>query len=312
MVTRLRALLALGVVGMLGMSVAGCGRGVAPGAAGSASPPTATGSATWGRAPGSGELVGVGTVLDRGTGPQLCLGGVAESYPPQCAGPPLLGWDWTTAPARQSANGVTWGEYAVTGTWDGTAFTLTRPPVDLPRYAGPLPTPLGGAGSLATPCPAPSGGWRPLDPARTTQTTLGAALAAAAGLPGYAGAWVDQSVNPADPATSPELMNDPAQLVLNVRVAGDLAGAEAALRVVWGGALCVSAGRHTAVEAQRIVDELSAQSEQLGLLEAIGPAGTSDVVQIRVIHDDGGLQAELDRRYGAALVRVVSALEPVR
>ena len=30
---------------------------------------------------------GLVTVLDPGTGPQLCLGAIAESYPPQCSGP---------------------------------------------------------------------------------------------------------------------------------------------------------------------------------------------------------------------------------
>jgi hypothetical protein len=37
----------------------------------------------------------VATVLQEGDGPpELCLGGVAESFPPQCGGPEIAGWDW--------------------------------------------------------------------------------------------------------------------------------------------------------------------------------------------------------------------------
>lgn len=58
-----------------------------------------------------------------GEEPQLCLGAIAESYPPQCGGPEIAGWDWDTVDGEESASGVTWGAYAVTGTWDGTVFT---------------------------------------------------------------------------------------------------------------------------------------------------------------------------------------------
>src|SRR5690242_3299087 len=37
---------------------------------------------------------GLVTVLDPGTGPELCLGPVAESYPPQCSGPKIEGFEW--------------------------------------------------------------------------------------------------------------------------------------------------------------------------------------------------------------------------
>jgi hypothetical protein len=86
-------------------------------------------------APASGELVGQGTVLQKGDEPaQLCLGAVAESYPPQCSGPVIDGWDWSAVEQSESASGVTWGTYAVFGTWDGTLFTSTRPPVPLSLY----------------------------------------------------------------------------------------------------------------------------------------------------------------------------------
>ncbi|TXK19797.1 hypothetical protein [Homoserinibacter sp. GY 40078] len=70
-----------------------------------------------------GTVIGQGTVLQvDGEDPMLCLGAVAESYPPQCSGPAITGWDWDAASGQESASGVTWGTYAVTGTWDGTTF----------------------------------------------------------------------------------------------------------------------------------------------------------------------------------------------
>lgn len=83
----------------------------------------------------SSELVGQGTVLQMDGGPpRLCLGPVAESYPPQCTGPVIHGWDWSTAEQSENASGVRWGTYAVFGTWDGTAFTSTRQPIPLSLY----------------------------------------------------------------------------------------------------------------------------------------------------------------------------------
>ncbi len=89
----------------------------------------------------------IATVMDTGKGPELCLGPVAESYPPQCGGPALLGWDWADHAGTFDQQGdVRWGTYAVTGTWDGTAFSVTEaipgalydPPAQTPA---PTPTP---------------------------------------------------------------------------------------------------------------------------------------------------------------------------
>ena len=82
------------------------------------------------------ELVGQGTVLQVGDAePQLCLGPIMESFPPQCSGPTILGWDWSLAQYSETASEVTWGTYAVFGTWDDTAFTQTQPPVPLSLYS---------------------------------------------------------------------------------------------------------------------------------------------------------------------------------
>lgn len=108
--------------------LAGCGAVTSPGGSPASGSPR----------PASDELIGQGTVLSTGDGPaMLCLGPVMESYPPQCSGPEIVGWDWTQADASESANGVTWGTYAVQGRWDGTTFTVTRPPTPLALYDPP-------------------------------------------------------------------------------------------------------------------------------------------------------------------------------
>jgi hypothetical protein len=82
------------------------------------------------------------TVMDTGT-PELCLGPVAESYPPQCGGPTLTGWSWAEHRGTYDEQGSTrWGTYLVTGTWDGTSMTATEAvPGALYDPAVPTPSP---------------------------------------------------------------------------------------------------------------------------------------------------------------------------
>ncbi|HEY9309976.1 MAG TPA: hypothetical protein VIP82_19420 [Microbacterium sp.] len=101
-----------------------------------------------------GEVAATGTVLDAAGDVQLCLGPVAESYPPQCTGIPLEGWSWDGVEGAESSGDVTWGAYAVRGTYDGTSFTVTQAPILLALY-DPIRSedPTGGkpgAGSEAT------------------------------------------------------------------------------------------------------------------------------------------------------------------
>jgi hypothetical protein len=102
----------------------GDGGDVVPGGAGSPQPIAAP-----------GEVVGQGTVLQiDGEDAQFCIGGVMESYPPQCSGPVIVGWEWPDDGMYESANGVTWGTYALFGTWDGVQLTPTQPPIPLALY----------------------------------------------------------------------------------------------------------------------------------------------------------------------------------
>ena len=90
------------------------------------------------------------TVMDTGD-PVLCLGAVAESYPPQCSGPPIAGWSWKDQQgAFEKSGDIRWGLFSLQGTWDGRTFTVTSSipaalydtgPVEEPPTgdAGPVP-----------------------------------------------------------------------------------------------------------------------------------------------------------------------------
>lgn len=235
-------------------------------------------------------------------GPQLCLGGVAESYPPQCGGPDVVGWDWDDVEGGESAAGTTWGTWEVVGTFDGERFTLTEPPGE-PRDAGAVDV---GAPDFTTPCDEPEGGWAVVRPATATEQGREAAISYAGTRPDHAGTWIDQRSD--DPAVDAGLPpDDPARIILNVRFTGDLERHEAELRQRWGGALCVLGAERSIAELEAIRDELQSELEPLG-------SGVSEVanrveLQLAVVDDD--LRAELDERYGEGVVSVHGRLEPV-
>ncbi len=114
------------------------------------------------------ELVGRGLVMDTGARVEFCLGPVMESWPPQCRGIPLLGWDWTKVEPDGSGNGMRWGDYRLIGRYDGRTFTVTRPPE--PGSTAP-DVPLGRLPGLE--CPPPSGNLAgELDPETAQQACL--------------------------------------------------------------------------------------------------------------------------------------------
>lgn len=109
---------------------------------------------------------------NRDHGPQLCVGVIGTSDPPTCSGPGVASWDWDAAP-HTTFSGTTYGSYVLTGTFDGETFVLTEPAV-VDDGAVARPVPWAGI-DLSTPCPAPPGGWTPVDPARTTHSAYQAA-----------------------------------------------------------------------------------------------------------------------------------------
>ncbi len=179
-------------------------------------------------------------------GPQLCHV-VADSLPPQCGGPDVVGWDWSEVDGEESANGTTWGDYRVVGTWDGDALTLTEPP-----------GPAGGDDEwpdqdLTTPCPTPDGGWPIDDPATATGDGRQAAIDYANRQPDLGAVWLDNEADLAD--VLPGVYE---QAVLNATFTRDLERHEAELRSRYGGPLCVTRAEHSQAELsslQRRVDE---------------------------------------------------------
>jgi hypothetical protein len=238
-------------------------------------------------------------------GPQLCLGGQADSYPPQCGGPDIVGWDWAAVEGAETANGTTWGSFHVVGTYVDGTFTLTEPP-------GPPEPPDSSDPDFSSPCPEPEGGWAVVDPALATEASLQEAQAYASAQPDHAVLWVDRSIDPLSPEERDQraaegIEDELVLVILNVAFTGDLERHEVELRRRWGGALCVSRAEHTAAELRQIQDELA---DTPGLLGS-GSGNVRHRVELTVILDDGTLQAELDDRYGEGVVVVTSALQPV-
>ena len=247
-----------------------------------------------GQAPDDTIYAVMTTVLENAEhGPQLCIGGVQESFPPQCGGPDVVNWDWEEAPAKESANGVTWGTYLVAGTYDGESFTLTAPP-ELPEATTQMQSV-----DFTSPCVEPPGGWSVIDGTKATHDALDATLQAAQVEDDFAGAWIDQRD---DPGT-----NDPTRLVLNLRFTGDLERHEREVRQTWGGALCVTLAERTLAELREIQQEVHDRHQPL----SSSVDEVRNLVEVGVVLDrDGDLQRELDDRYGEGVVEVESVLKP--
>lgn len=246
--------------------------------------------------PPDSEVVGVGTVMDVGQGdPELCLGAIAESFPPQCSGIPISNWDWAPVKDTSESSGTTrWGSYAVTGTYDGETFTVTKEPMSSALYdpAAPAENPF------VTSCPEPEGGWAVVDDDKVSYQDQDAVYAAAAQLSTYAGSFIDQT-------SAAGSADDASGSIVNVLVTEDPEGAEAALRKVWGGPLCVTVSDVTEAELVEIQDDLQ------GLPGLLSSGPQLDKLVVDVVWDDGTLQAWADAAYGEGLVVIRPVLKPV-
>lgn len=233
-------------------------------------------------------------------GPQLCLGGVQQSLPPQCGGPDLVGWDWDEVDDEESVSGVTWGEYSVTGTWDGERLTLTEKPGPPVKEEGPVH-------DFSTPCEAPEEGWQPVDPARTTHEAQDSAVSYAQEQPEFAGAWLDQ-LNPGSERDSPEEnANDPSSIVLNLRFTEELERHETEVRRRWGGALCVTPADHPLSQLRSIQTEVADDIEGV-LVSSVDQV--NGIVEVGVVVATPEMQRSLDDKYGEGLVKLTGALQP--
>lgn len=224
------------------------------------------------------EVAALTTLLQQGEEePQLCLGGVMESYPPQCGGPVVVGLDWDDVADTETASGTTWGTGWVVGTYDDAAavLTLTRPvAAEPPDGVEPPEQPQPELPAL---CDDPDrGGDEGFDASSAEGAEARERLAsAAAALPGYVGLYVSDGAD-----------------AFNVLVQGDAEEAHATLREDWPGWLCVATS-DGATEA----DVLTAQEVLHGalgdrLLGSGGHLGRLDVTV--VLADEGTWQDVLD------------------
>lgn len=131
------ALAAASFIGLLALSACTAGPGDSPAPTSTSAAAGETLSAVQPGLP-DGRVIATGTVLDDGGDVQLCLGAVALSAPPRCSGIPLDGWTWDGVDGSETSGDITWGTYAVSGTYDGDRYTNTDPPIMLALY-DPIP-----------------------------------------------------------------------------------------------------------------------------------------------------------------------------
>jgi hypothetical protein len=293
--------LLLAVLALAALAASACGAGE-PGAAGVSTsrsdeqPPEAV------PAPDPSQVYeGSGTVLEAAEehGPELCLGAILTSLPPQCSGVPIANWDWKAVEGERSRSGTTWGDYHVVGTYDGEVFTVTEvgPPAyqeweDIYRYE--------------TPCPEPEGGWVVPDPAHNTQEETRRAHAYARAQADYVISWNDHLEDE---------LQEFGPVVLVAVFTGDAERHDAEIRKVWDGPLClVARDLPTARELARIRKEVENRLPDLGLeLLGSGIGGFPPTIFVDIVADEGGrAQAVIDDEYGPGIVRFVPALRPVQ
>jgi hypothetical protein len=226
-------------------------------------------------------------------GPELCTGPQPAIMPPECAGPAIAGWDWSTVAGQTSLEGITWGTYHLVGTFDGTTFTVIQPPT--PSTFEPVEPPP----DFSPPCSPPPGGWPRIS------TPLGAYQAfvsAAQSPPDFAGMWVDQQTQ----------VGDPGRDVMTVAYTFDIDRHRAELSAIWKGPFCVIQLPRSLAALVQIQRELSSVGQQLGLKDL-----SSDVdpmknrVEASVFVADPAAQQALDRRFGPGVVVLTGQLRPV-
>jgi hypothetical protein len=258
-------------------------------------------------APTQPRYQATGMVLQhKDQGPQLCLGAIATSYPPQCEGLAIRNWRWDQVEGEESAGGATWGSYQVVGTYDGTSFTVASaalvPPEGRPSHQEQFEDePKPG-------CPEPAGGWETPDPARRSERHLEAVRQLARAQPDFAGLWLSYL----EPMGN-NVAEDPGEFVLNVAFTGELARHQAELRPRWGGRLCVTRQQRSYRRLQEIQGELEgAVGSDLGLrVLSTGLREDANAVSLMVEVLENQAREAIDARYGADAVEATAALVPV-
>lgn len=233
-----------------------------------------------------------GMVLEsREHGPELCLGPHTLIYPPRARGIPIINWRWDEVVGQESFRDRTWGTYHLTGSYDGSSFTVTRVRQPVPRQRKQV--------DFSSPCAEPPGGWPVPDPSRASLHDVDPVARLAGSKPDFAGLWIA----PLDPWDR--------EFILNVAFTGDLGRREAELRAVWGGRLCVTRYERSLAELRRIHDQARVVTEELGLKVFVsGVDEVDNTVFLEVLVVDDHARAAIDQRY-AGVVRLRAALTPV-
>ena len=256
----------------------------------------------------------VTTVIDTPDhGPRLCLGGEKDSAPPICGDVPVIGIDWSTVSGAQTLGDITWIEQAfLTGTYDGTALTVTEPPrkATAAEFVAQYP------GDGPAPCPEPAGGWAAqaagFAPGSDFNEYMSKLSPLASSQPDFGGMWL---AFVGDPSTY-SLDQYPDKVIPVVLFTGDLARHEAELRAVWPGALCVAKSAMTADQMQAIADKVTQDEHGPDSLDPVMRSDATVVysrgtVEVYVPAVTTSLQAAFDARYGGGIVTLRGALQPV-
>jgi hypothetical protein len=223
---------------------------------------------------------------DLGREPVLCLGSVADSVPPQCEGIALSGWDWDSVDGEDVASGSTWRTFHVTGTYDGTTFTVSGAGPSVPQPSDSDPR--------TPPCPEPAGGWSSTDLSIAGEDDMIAASHAAEQEGDFSGFWINYVEQPVG-----EVKFEPGSIVVTAAFTGELERHIREIRDVWGGPLCVVELRQTYADLRRIQRELGeGAATELGL-EATwsGVDIQENVVDLGVVVADGVAARAMDERY---------------
>jgi hypothetical protein len=233
------------------------------------------------------------TILESSAhGPELCLGGVLTSLPPQCGGMPITNWDWDAVDDEESLHGTTWVDAYVRGTSDGKIFSLTRPP-GRPRRSREDTSRFDPACARPDAVDTSDGGAAWEEASQRDGGTF-------SDIPGLIAIWVTD--RPRD---------DPPVFVANLVVRpGRAADVRTRVRRHYRGALCI-------VERdQRTIDQLEADFARIDdILTATFLTADIDertgVIRVELAIVDERSQREVDEAFGKGVVVLTGQLEPV-
>jgi hypothetical protein len=248
---------------------------------------------------------GTVTVIDTGDNPLVCAGGVAESLPPQCSGPPIQGLDWTTVPWAETANGVTWAEMTIEVQLEDGEFTLHGVPVEAEGFPEVDV-------DFTPPCDPPPGGWVWTDGPLTTPEDMDNAITYANNQPDRTAVWVFNLLE--NPEESD--LTGRQEYVVVALFTGDLESHEHEMRALWGGPLCVGPGTTNAEELLDIQNQLNEIANRGDLPGLVGFGYSyTDEIKGQVILGSLVVESSADEwaieNYGAGVIRFESQLKPV-